>query len=57
LLNSYGKLRAESSTGAFDIKIKMDNGVNGWGLLAGLTGIAFVSFTAVSKLLGGAGLH
>lgn len=55
LLNSYGKLRAEKFNPAFDIKIKMDNGVNGWGLLAGLTGIALAPFTAgASFWVGGA---
>ncbi|HDY8644629.1 TPA: hypothetical protein RRH48_004957, partial [Klebsiella pneumoniae] len=34
----------------FDINIKMDNGVNGWGLLAGLAGIALAPFTAGASL-------
>ncbi len=50
LFNTYGKLGATKFNLDFDINIKMDNGVNGWGLLAGLAGIALAPFTAGASL-------
>ncbi|HDL7919186.1 TPA: hypothetical protein R5C98_002626 [Yersinia enterocolitica] len=50
LLNTYGKLGATKVNFDFDINIKMDNGINGWGLLAGLAGIALAPFTAGASL-------
>ncbi|UGS47697.1 hypothetical protein JMT66_08640 [Kosakonia cowanii] len=50
LLNTYGKLGATKFNLDFDINIKMDNGINGWGLLAGLAGIALAPFTAGASL-------
>jgi len=50
LLSSYGKLGATKFNLDFDINIKMDNGVNGWGLLAGLAGIALAPFTAGASI-------
>ncbi|WP_069476600.1 P-loop NTPase family protein [Raoultella ornithinolytica] len=50
LLNTYGKLGATKFNLDFDINIKMDNGINRWGLLAGLAGIALAPFTAGASL-------
>lgn len=50
LLSSYGKLGATKVNFDFDINIKMDNGIQGWGLLAGLAGIALAPFTAGASL-------
>ena len=50
MLSSYGKLGATKVNFDFDINIKMDNGIQGWGLLAGLAGIALAPFTAGASL-------
>lgn len=50
LLNTYSKLGTTKFNLDFDINIKMDNGINGWGLLAGLVGIALAPFTAGASL-------
>lgn len=50
LASIYGKLGRSKLNCDFEIKIKIDNGINVWGLLGGLAGLAAAPFTGGASL-------
>ena len=50
LASIYGKLDSTRINGNFDIKVKTDNGINPWGLVGGMVGLAAAPFTGGASL-------
>lgn len=50
LASTYERLSATNFNGDFEINIKMDNGLNVWGLLGGVVGLVAAPFTGGASL-------